>query len=177
MDPTPPSATPPRRLFRLGRADDPLAPLPGPPDAAFGGAAVVLCSTRRGAFVEVLVPSKPGAARTGLPPAAVVVALRFADPRPLLDLRPPLDPAAAAESTLLPPGGTEVVLRAERWAETFAEAVAAGFAGIAYRSTLAPSQVCWAVSRDAALALLAAPRPVSPHDPDLVAVGRLLDWA
>nr|MBA3415973.1 hypothetical protein [Chloroflexia bacterium] len=93
MDSPSPSATPPRRLFRLGRAADPLAPLAGPPDALFAGTAIVLCSTRRGAFVEALAPPASAVGPTGLPSDVIAVALRFVDPRPLLDLRSPLDPA------------------------------------------------------------------------------------
>jgi hypothetical protein len=178
MDPMPSPAKPPRRLFRLGRADHPLAPLDRLPDQIFGGRAVVLCSTRRGAFIEALAPGQLGEAPARLPADAAVVAVRYVDPRPLVDLRAPIDPSS------LPAGFAEVVgqdagtaLPAARLPEAFALAAEAGFAGVAYRSALAPSQVCWAIRPDASLTLLDAPRPVSPHDPDLVAVGRRWDQA
>lgn len=171
MQMTPVLATPPRRLFRIASGENPWKPLETGPDASFGVSALVLTSTRRGAFLAAL---SHGMAIAHL----MVIACRCVDPRPLLDLRSSTALAASrrqtAESEQRPGNGTEP---GEDLPEAFAAAIATGFTGIAYRVTIAPSQDSWAMRPDTALHLLGAPRRISPHDPDLVAVRRLWEGA
>lgn len=149
---TPPLARPPRRLFRLGRLEDPLAPLAGPPEDVFGGAVVLLWTTRRGAILDAVAAG--ALAETA---GWGVASYRLADPRPVLDRRQQVVEAAATGEL----------------AAAFAAAVGGGYAGVAFRGARAPTQTGWALSREASLTLLDGPRPISRHDPDVAAVRRL----
>ncbi len=158
-----PTARPPKRLFRLGPVADPLslADTPdGPWDDPAGVRALHLFSTRRGALLAAL----GGAGRDSLAGCAIVP-VRVDDPRSYLDLR---DPDA------LPPA---VAAIAENRAALLARADAAGLAGIVDAVPGAPTQARWVLPDRAAARMLATPQLLSPHDPDLVAVRRLLDAA
>lgn len=175
MAPTPPpTVDPPRRLFRLGALAAPLVPLPAPPDRLFAGSAVVCCSTRRAALLEALGPGAAG--DPGVEPEALaLLPVRLDDARPVLDLRdapaPATLPPALATCLANHGAGPEGLAAALAWAgET-------DLAGVAWRSRFAPTQICWAFSLGAPLVPLAAPRPLSRHDPDLVAARRLLGKA
>ncbi len=156
-----PAARPPKRLFRLGPVADPLslaATPDGPWDDPAGDRALHLFSTRRGALLAAL----DEAGHDSLAGRAIVP-VRVDDPRPYLDLRAPgaLPPAVAAI--------------AEDRAALLAWADNAGLAGIVDALPGAPTQARWVLLDPAAVRVLAAPQAISPHDPDLVAVRRLLD--
>lgn len=158
-----PTARPPKRLFRLGPAVDPLA-LPvaadGPWDDPAGARALQAFSTRRGALLAALAGEPPDAPD----PIAgrAIVPVRIDDPRPFLDLRNP---------QALPPN-LAAILDDRRALLSWADA--AGLAGVVDTLPEAPTQARWVLTGPAAARALAAPHPLSPHDPDLVAVRRLL---
>ena len=158
-----PTARPPKRLFRLGPVADPLPPThepDGPWDDPAGDRALHLFSTRRGALLAALAETRPRA----VDPLAgrAIVPVRLDDPRPFLDLR---DPDA------LPPGNAALLDDRRRlwaWVDE------AGLAGIVDALANAPTQARWVVTDPGFARALAPPQPLSPHDPDLVAVRRLL---
>lgn len=152
-----PAVAAPRRLFRGVAGQDPLA-LPdrvpdGPCDDPGGWRALHLYATRRGALAAALA--------AGQPPAAMAD-LRCEDRRPFLDAR---DPAA------LPPAAA-VLAAAGRWRALAELADEAGLAGVAMPVAAAPTQAVFALLDPGTARPLAAPRPLSPHDPDLRALAR-----
>lgn len=174
------TARAPKRLFRIGPLPDPLALSKGAPDGpaddpAFWRA-LHLAASRRGAFVAVLAAAmREGrwAPAAGAPGAARALAglgvsdVRCTDPRPFLDARDPaaLPPDLAALAADPAPAARRALLE---------RADDLGLAGIAFPDLLAPAQAWFALLDPEAVKPLAPPKPVSPHDPDLAAVARLL---
>lgn len=161
-----PTARPPKRLFRLGPTADPLA-LPerpdGPWDDPAGDRALHLFSTRRGALLAALAePSEPAPNPLA---GRAIVPVRVDDPRPFLDLR---------TREALPP---DLVALLDDRRALLAWADEAGLAGVVDALPDAPAQARWALADPVSVRALAAPQPLSPHDPDLVAVRRSLGSA
>lgn len=158
-----PTARPPKRLFRLGPVANPLA-LPAPPDGSWddpGGNRVLhLFTTRRGALLAALADARPNAPDPLI--GRAIVPVRLGDPRPFLDLR---DPPA------LPP---ELAAMLDDRRALLAWADEAGLPGVVDALPNAPTQARWALADPDSARALAPPHPLSPHDPDLVAVRRLL---
>jgi hypothetical protein len=156
-------------LFRLGPLSDPLT-LPtgaadGPWDDPAGDRRLHLFTTRRGALLAALA----GLADDAAAPLAglALVPVRLDDPRPFLDLR---DPARLASTLVSLPGRAG----APSAAAVLARADELGLAGVLDALPGAPTQTRWVLLDPAAARALANPSPLSPHDPDLVAVRRVL---
>lgn len=157
------TARPPKRLFRLGPAANPLTLRDtgdGPWDDPAGDRALHLFSTRRGALLATL--ADPSGITPDSLAGCAIVPVQVGDPRPFLDLRnpPALPPDRAAML-----GDRRALLA---WADD------AGLAGIVDAVPDAPTQARWALADPDSARALAPPQPLSPHDPDLVAVRRLL---
>jgi hypothetical protein len=160
-----PTLAPPKRLFRLvagtGPGENPLALAPDRADGLFDdpGAwrSLHLYATRRGALADALATGQ------GISPGWAMADLRCDDRRPFLDAR---DPAA------LPPD-LAALAAAGGWRALIERADDAGLAGVAIPVPAAPTQLLFALLDPASARLLAPPKPISPHDPDLRALTRL----